>query len=337
MKDDRAGIVSGKGKKAGPRRGLSRRTRVGVVYGGLSSEREISLRTGRAVIAALRGRGYQPVGIDAARDLPGQLTKKKIQVVFNALHGRLGEDGSVQGLLETLGIPYTGAGVLASALGMDKYLSRLLFTSSGLTAPRFVLIEKGKRFSPQHVERELGGYPLMVKPRCEGSSVGVEKVRNRKQLAAAVAGAMRYGDDALVESFIPGTEVHVGVLDGKSLGEVEVVPREDFYSYRAKYTAGRTDYILPARISARERRLVHRAAELACRVIRCEGIPRVDFILFRGRPYVLEINTLPGLTETSLIPKIADSAGMDYSALIERILRTASVKIPVAGPNRRGK
>lgn len=334
MKKDRAGIVSGKGKKAGSRRRLSRRTRVGVVYGGVSSEREVSLRTGRAVIAALQRRGYQPVGIDAVRDLTAQLTAKKIQVVFNALHGRLGEDGSVQGLLEILGIPYTGAGVLASALGMDKYLSRLLFTSCGLTAPRFVLIEKGKRFSPQYVERELGGYPLMVKPRGEGSSVGVEKVRNRKQLSTAVAGAIRY-DDALVESFIPGTEVHVGVLDGKALGEVEVVPREDFYSYRAKYTAGQTDYILPARISARERRLVHRAAELACRVIRCEGIPRVDFILFRGQPYVLEINTLPGLTETSLIPKIAASAGMDYPALIETILRTASVKVQVPGLDRR--
>lgn len=317
---------------------VSRGRYIGVLYGGLSSEREVSLRTGRAVISALRSRGYRVVGIDAGRDLARQLVRKKIEVVFNALHGRLGEDGSVQGLLEVMGIPYTGPGVLASSLGMDKYLSRVIFQSHRLTVPRFVRIIRGtgRRTLPP-IERELGGYPLMVKPRSEGSSVGVEKVSDRKELQAAIAKAARFGDDVLIETFLEGTEVHVGVLKGKVLGDVEVVPHEDFYNYQAKYTPGKTEYILPARVSKRERRLVHQAAVKATHAIGCEGIPRIDFIVSRGRPYLLEVNTLPGLTEMSLIPKIAEMAGLDYPRLVEMILRTAALKTIVRPGNRAGE
>ncbi len=306
---------------------ITKKTRIGVLYGGTSAEREISLRSGRAVLAALKGKGYCPTGIDPGSDLVPRLKKEKIEVVFLALHGGLGEDGSIQGLLETLGIPYTGSGVLASALGMDKLLSRIIFQARKIAVPRYLWVDKaGLRVSPNEIKTRLGGFPVMVKPRAEGSSLGVGLARNAREFQDRVMSARAYGGDLLIEEFISGTEVHVGILAGKVMGEVEVAPREGFYDYRAKYTPGMTEYLIPARVGAGARRDLYAAARAAYLALGCAGVARVDCIFCRGKSFVLEVNTIPGLTETSLIPKIARASGRDYASLVEAILMTASLK-----------
>ncbi|MDD5224774.1 MAG: D-alanine--D-alanine ligase [bacterium] len=306
---------------------ITKKSRIGVLYGGTSAEREISLRSGRAVLAALESRGYRPIGIDPGADLVPRLKREKIEVVFLALHGGRGEDGSIQGLLETLEIPYTGSGVLASALGMDKLLSRIIFQARGITVPRHLWVEKAAfRVSPQEIKKRLGGFPVVVKPRAEGSSLGVGLARNARELQDRVKTARAYGGDLLIEEFVSGAEVHVGILAGKVMGEVEVVPRGGFYDYRSKYTPGMTEYIIPARVAAGARRDLDAAARAAYLALGCDGVARVDCIYRRGKSFVLEVNTIPGLTETSLIPKIARASGRDYPGLVEAILMTASLK-----------
>jgi len=326
-------------KKKGKEIRINKKSRIGVLYGGLSAEREISLRSGRAVLAALREKGYRPAGIDAGPDLALRLKKEKIEVVFLALHGGLGEDGSIQGLLETLGIPYTGSGVLASALGMDKLLSRIIFQARGIVVPRYLWMHQAApRVSPQEIKTTLGGFPVMVKPRAEGSSLGVGLARNERELRDRIRAARAYGGDLLIEEYISGTEVHVGILAGKVMGEVEVAPREGFYDYRAKYTPGMTEYIIPARVGAGARRAISAAARMVYQALGCSGVARVDCIFSRGKPFILEVNTIPGLTETSLIPKIVRASGLDYPGLVEAILKTASLKsFPSPNPLPRGE
>lgn len=317
---------------------ITKKTRIGVLLGGTSAEREISLRSGRAVLAALREKGYRPVGIDAGPDLALKLRKEKIEAVFLALHGGLGEDGSIQGLLETLGIPYTGSGVLASALGMDKLLSRIIFQAAGIPVPRYLRVDRAApRVSPKEIRTRLGGFPVMVKPRAEGSSLGVDRARNEKELRERMKTSLAYGGDLLIEEMLSGTEVHVGILDGHVIGEVEVSPREGFYDYRAKYTPGMTEYIIPARVSTGARRDISAAARAAYLALGCSGVARVDCIFSRGKPFILEVNTIPGLTETSLIPKIARASGLEYPGLVEAILKTASLKRSSKVKGERGK
>jgi D-alanine-D-alanine ligase len=286
--------------------------------GGLSSEREVSLNTGKGVLAALRERGHDCVGIDwsAGTSLPQLLEGAGVDVVWNALHGTFGEDGAVQGLLACMGIPGTGSGVLASALAMDKVASKRIFEHNGVPTPRWRLLDDdGDQFAE---------FPCVVKPACEGSSVGVTIVRDASGLADAVALAGRCRGPTLVERYIPGREVCVAALDDAVLGDVEVRPAIEFYDYAAKYTRGDTQYLVPAPLPAPARARVHAAALGAWRALGCSGHGRVDLRLSTDdEPFVLEVNTLPGMTATSLLPKIAAHAGLSYADLCERILASA--------------
>jgi len=300
--------------------------KVAVLYGGRSTEREVSLNTGKGCAEALRSKGYSVTLVDVDLDVAEQLRQTGAEVAFICLHGRWGEDGCIQGLLESMGIPYTGSGVLASALGMDKVMSKLLFREAGLSVAEYRVFPR-ERASAITVGELPFGLPAVVKPSHEGSSVGVQIVKEAGALREACVDAARYRGDIIAERYLKGTEIHVGILDGQALGAIEVVPAREFYDYAAKYTAGTTQYFYPARIPPEQAERVSRAAEVAHRVLRCSGVTRVDFIVTAtGEPYVLEVNTLPGMTATSLIPKIAAGAGLPYADLCERLLESASLK-----------
>ena len=267
---------------------------------------------------ALTERGHDAIAIDwsAREDLVAILRHQRIERVWIALHGTLGEDGCVQGLLECLRIPYTGSGVTASALAMDKVLSKRLFEAHGLRTPAWRIAGS----DPEADARALG-FPLVVKPACEGSTVGISIVRGPRQVEEGVALARQYHGATLLEKFIAGRELSVGVLDGTVLGTVEIRAKDGFYDYDAKYLRSDNEYLVPAPLDADVDRAVRESARRACAALGCRGQARVDLRLDeQGRDFVLEVNTLPGMTETSLLPKIAARAGIDYGALCERIL-----------------
>jgi D-alanine-D-alanine ligase len=319
--------------------------KIGVLMGGSSAEREVSLRSGAAIYNALKGLGYNAVAIDVGPDICDILKREKIEIAFLALHGGHGENGAVQGMLEVLGIPYTGSGVLASALAMDKEASKKVFVYHKIPVPPFVVISKEHRaqdtpsltLPPRGGGKGWGGLrtpgselktgfnlPWVIKPATEGSSVGVSIVRDEGQIRSAIEKAFSLSDRAIIEKYIDGKEVHIGILNDRVLGGVEVRPSLEFYSYEAKYTAGLTDYILPPEIDGRAYERAKDVALSAYLALGCKGAPRVDLrIDVEGNPYVLEVNTIPGMTETSLLPKIARHAGLDFPALIEEILRGA--------------
>lgn len=307
-----------------------RKRRVGVLMGGLSSERDVSFRSGKAVAKALKGLGYQVTEIDAGRDLAQVLVRNRIDVVFNALHGKYGEDGCVQGLLEIVGVPYTGPGVAASAMSMDKSAAKKIFRAAGLTEAPFVELER-RQFPAPAAFRSFEspfGLPVVVKPNDEGSSVGVSVVKTRAKLAPALAAAFRYSSKVLVEQYVKGREIAVAVLGERALGTVEIRTRREFYDYKAKYTRGETKYLVPAPLDPVVEHRLSADAIVASKVIACEGVSRVDFIVTDTfENYVLEVNTLPGLTELSLVPKIAAQAGIPFPVLCEQILDLASLKL----------
>ncbi len=324
--------------------------------GGTSAEREVSLRSGTAIYNALKRLGYNVVDIDAGPDICNELNKKKVELVFLALHGGHGENGSIQGMLEVLGISYTGSGVLASALAMDKEASKKIFLYHKIPVPPFVVVtsnvivhphpnpppSRGRELirsadkyfpSPLMGEGEGGGeglgseridfpLPWVVKPATEGSSVGVSIVKSETSFKQAVETAFSYDSRVIVEKYIEGKEIHIGILNDKVLGGVEVKPSLEFYNYEAKYTPGLTEYILPPEIDSRAYERAKAAAISAHTALGCKGATRVDLRLdMEGNPYVLEVNTIPGMTETSLLPKIASLAGFDFPALIEEIIK----------------
>ena len=301
--------------------------RVAVVMGGLSAEREVSLNTGAGVLAALLERSWDAVAIDWApgTSLAQLLAASGAQVVWNALHGTYGEDGAVQGLCACLQLPCTGSGILASALAMDKVMSKRIFESNGLPTPRWRLLPHEP--SPGDAPA-LAGWPVpyVVKPANEGSSVGVTIVDTPDQRDAALALARTFHGPVIVEEYIAGTEVFVGILNDRVLGSVEVRPATRFYDYEAKYKRSDTRYLIPPELPAS---VVERSQDLALaayRALGCTGHARPDLrISTAGEPFVLEVNTLPGLTKTSLLPKIARSVGIDYPTLCEHILETASM------------
>lgn len=303
--------------------------RVGVLMGGMSGEREVSLRTGAGVASALEERGYDVARIvfgPETRGVDQLIRAAQIDTAFLALHGRGGEDGCIQGLLELLGIPYTGSSVLASALAMDKLKSKELFRLHNVPTPPYYLVSEAELSESGGLAalHESFGYPVVVKPRSEGSSLGVTRAKNLAELDSGVREALSHDTFALVERFVPAMEVHVGVLDGRVLGAIEIVPKSGFYDYTSKYTAGATEYICPPRLGTTRARGVMNLAERAARALGCGGACRVDLLVTEGEnEYVLEVNTLPGLTPTSLLPKIAASAGIDYASLCEAILRGA--------------
>lgn len=302
--------------------------KIGVLLGGLSSERDVSLRTGEAVLAALRERGHDAVPIYVDRDVDVALRQEQIEVAFIGLHGRWGEDGCIQGLLEMLGIPYTGSDVLASALAMHKGKAKELFRLHNLATPAYYSFTGGMLTGPDELAEIHGdfGFPCVVKPICEGSSVGVTIVRAPDQLAPAVERALRFDDEVLVERFIAGKEISVAVLGDRALGAVEIAPREGFYDYANKYTRGATDYFVPPRVSPERYRGILAQALRAHLALGCRGATRVDLMVSEaGNEFVLEVNTLPGMTPTSLLPKIADAAGISFGELCEMMLAGASL------------
>jgi len=307
--------------------------RIAVVMGGPSAEREVSLNTGKAILTALQKSGYQgAVGIDLdpARFVE-QLTKEKIEIVFNAIHGQYGEDGVLQGALELLGIPYTGSGVLASAMAMDKGISKRIFLSASIPTPRSLLFTKAD-LSRDLVTEIIAGFsiPVVVKSSSQGSSIGVVIVEERENLSQAIEQAFQYSDTILVEEFIKGRELTVAILgnnDLKALPVIEIVPFSGRYDYHSKYTKGTTEYIVPARLSEETTFLVQKVALEAFHALRCSGIARVDIMLDEDdNPYVLEVNTIPGMTGTSLVPKAAAAAGISFSALCEELLCLVETK-----------
>ena len=303
-------------------RGRFRGKRVAVLLGGLSSEREISRQSGRKVAAALRSLGYRVTLVPVGRDLATRLARLRPAVAFNALHGRYGEDGCVQGLLELMAIPYTASGVLGSALAMDKATAKILWRAAGLPTPPWNLVSPGTR-------RPVlpSALPVVVKPNGEGSSVGVSIVRRRADLARAIRAAGRFGSDVLIERYIPGREVTVGVLGGRALGALEVVAKGEFHTYRVKYTAGMEEFFMPARLDRATTRTVERLAEAAHAALHCGSYSRVDFRVHGRRPYLIELNSLPGLTALSYLPRIAAHRGITFPALCERILDEATLGV----------
>jgi D-alanine-D-alanine ligase len=301
--------------------------RIGVLMGGLSVEREVSLRTGAAVAKALKELGYRIVEIDVQKDLPQRLLAEKVEVAFIALHGRYGEDGTLQGLLEAMFIPYTGSGVLASAVGMEKAFAKQIFVAHGIPTPAHQIFPDAKS-AIAAVDALPFPFPVVVKPSREGSSVGVHICKTRDEYAVAVKDAVKYAGVLMVEQFIKGKEVQGAVLDDEALGVIEIVPAREFYDYEAKYKAGSgTQYIFPARLPPVQYGRVNAACLAAHKALGCSGATRSDVIATEsGEVYLLEVNTLPGMTATSLLPKIAAGKGIDFPALCERILLGASLK-----------
>jgi D-alanine-D-alanine ligase len=300
-----------------------RKARVAVLHGGLSAEREISVQSGEAVAKALGGLGHRVTKVAVGRDLAARLRRVRPDVGFNALHGRYGEDGAVQGLLEMLAIPYTGPGILTSALAMDKTMAKTVWRSQGLPTPRWTVVAPGAKRLPTLP----GPLPLVVKPNSEGSSVGVTIVRRRSQLAAAVKLAGRSDARVVVEEYVPGREVTVGILDGRALGALEVVAKGEFHSYEVKYTAGREEFFMPARLPAPTTARVLAIAEAAHAALGGGAYSRVDLRVDGRKPYLIELNSLPGLTALSYLPRIAAHAGMDFPALCQAILERATLHV----------
>ncbi|MEJ5185987.1 MAG: D-alanine--D-alanine ligase [Candidatus Geothermincolales bacterium] len=309
-----------------------------VIMGGMSSEREISLRSGRAVAGALRKLGHEVREVDLGEDAVIRLHQLKgwADVAFICLHGRWGEDGTVQGALELLGIPYTGSGVLASSLAMSKSTAKELLAAKGLPVPRGITLDL-TRTGPgkweavaDEVERSLG-YPCIVKPDREGSTLGTVVADGRDGLIRGLEEAFGYDERVMVEEFIRGRELTVGVLGDppRPLPVLEVIPSHPIYDYQCKYTSGKTRYLVPAPLREGTANRLQELALRAHQVLGCEGISRVDFMLDgEENAYCLEVNTIPGMTELSLVPKAAEAAGMSFEDVVAELLSTARLKIP---------
>lgn len=292
--------------------------RVAVLYGGKSAEREVSLKSGAAVIEALRSAGVDVVAIDVGDDLLARLQSEKVDRAFIILHGRGGEDGSMQGLLECLGIPYTGSGILASALAMDKLRTKQVWQSLGIPTPRHAVLASEEDCVVAGTEL---GFPLIVKPAHEGSSIGMAKVNSEQELVAAWQDAAKYDSQVLVEQWIHGPEFTIAVLRGQVLPPIALGTPHVFYDYDAKYIANDTQYRIPCGLdSAKEQELIDLTAR-ACDAIGIEGWGRLDVMQDeQGRFWLLEVNTAPGMTDHSLVPMAARAAGLDFQQLVLAIL-----------------
>jgi D-alanine-D-alanine ligase len=341
------------------------RLRVAVLMGGTSAERAISLSTGRQIMAALDPAKYEVLALDSAAisgakpsalppgvavnalksaspDQPGTelapLTLSDIapeggsarpDVVFIALHGKGGEDGTVQGMLEFLGLPYTGSGVLASALAMDKAMTKQYFRGFGIPVPQDIVLWRGNRPPTATIQAEIEarlGYPVIVKPNAQGSTIGCAVVREAGQIDAAVEDALQYDPTVLIEQFITGTEITVGLLGNEEpevLPIIEIEAKSGFYDYEAKYAPGGSAHIIPARLSPLAEERARDYAARCHRALGCRGMSRVDMMVVDDQPYVLEVNTIPGMTPTSLLPEAAKAAGIEFSDLLDRLIRYA--------------
>jgi D-alanine-D-alanine ligase len=302
--------------------------------GGASTEREISLRSGQAVSAALERLGHDvtPIVLGAGVDPFLALSAADIDAAFLALHGRFGEDGCVQGLLELMQIPYTGSSVLSSALAMDKLKAKEMFRLHNVPTPPYYVLDAERADDLDEVHGSFG-FPVVVKPRREGSSIGISRALSPSELRTAVELALGFDHSLVVERFVKAKEIAVGILDGRVLGAIEVAPKSGFYDFESKYTPGATEYFMPARLPETRYRGVLNLAERAAQALDTSGAVRVDLLVTEGQnEYVLEVNTLPGMTPTSLLPKIAAAAGFDFDSLCAAILERATLH--AAGPRR---
>lgn len=301
-----------------------------VLMGGISTEREISLKSGNAVAKALSEAGYVVETLDINQNNVLEIARIKPDVVYLALHGKGGEDGCVQGMLEWMGIPYTGPGVSASAICMDKALTKKVLVQSGIPTPKSLEYTKEECKNTEKIKKELIaelGLPMVLKSPCQGSSIGVVIVRNESSVADAIEEVFKYGDIMLAEQFVSGVEISVPVV-GNSNPEVfpiiEIVPTSEFYDFESKYTPGMSQHIIPARISEKAVKNVNKYAKLAYEKTGCRGVSRIDFIVDENNnPYVIEINTIPGMTETSLVPDSAKYMGIDFPQLVDKIVKLA--------------
>lgn len=299
--------------------------RVGVIMGGTAAEREVSLKSGAAVLSALLALGVDAVGIDAAEDLVGLLQRLEIDRVFNVLHGRGGEDGQLQGLLAFMGIPCTGSGVLASALAMDKVRTKYLWQRLGLSTPEFCLLSADADWSG--VIEALG--KVVVKPVREGSSIGMSIVETAQDLQAAWIRAAAFDSDVMAEQYIKGAEYTVAVLDGAVLPAIELRTTHTFYDYDAKYIASDTQYLCPAPLSTEDTATLNALCLTAFSSLGCEGWGRVDVMRdAQGRFWLLEVNTVPGMTDHSLVPMAAAASGLDFGQLLLKVLSAGTAHMP---------
>ena len=297
--------------------------KVAVLFGGPSAERDVSLRSGKMVLDALKRKGVDAHPFDPKDHGLDQLISHSFSRVFIALHGRFGEDGTVQGALEYLGLPYTGSGVMASALAMDKWRTKLLWQGAGVPTPPYEVLTQHTDFA--EIGRRLG-LPLMVKPAREGSSIGMTKVTSLEKIQAAYELASEYDDVIIAERFIEGVEVTAAILNDEALPLIRLETPRTFYDYQAKYFADDTRYICPSGLPEAQEREVAAQALNAFRLVGCSGWGRVDIMLDRaGAPYFLEVNTIPGMTDHSLVPMAARARGIDFDSLCVRILETAHV------------
>jgi len=301
---------------------------IGVLLGGIGPEREISLKTGEAIATALESRGHEVVRVYVDRDIDRVLRQRPIDVAFIALHGTYGEDGCVQGLLEIMGIPYTGSNVLASALAMDKLKAKELFRLYNVPTPPYYCVDAEDLEKLEEMHGSFG-FPVFVKPRRSGSSVGAGKANDMLELKLRCEEAAQYDRSVLVERFVAAKEIAVGVLDGRALGAVEIVPKGQFFDYKSKYQKGQSEFHFPARLPPTRYKGVLTLAERAHRALGCSGATRVDLLVTEGEnEYVLEVNTIPGMTPTSLLPQIAAGSGYDFPGLCEAILLRSALGAP---------
>lgn len=297
--------------------------KVAVLLGGRSAEREVSLKSGGMVLKALQSRGVDAHAFDPAQRGFEELVREKFERAFIALHGRFGEDGTVQGILEWLGIAYTGSGVLASALAMDKLRTKRIWAAEKMPTPKYELLSEHTNF--RIAARKLG-LPIMVKPASEGSSIGMSKVHAAGKLEEAYRLAARYDRVVIAEQFVDGIELTCGILGEQALPLIKLETPREFYDYDAKYVADDTRYILPSGLPAKKERELQELSLAAFRLLGCRGWGRVDLMLNkRGRPFLLEVNTAPGMTDHSLVPMAARAVGLSYEDLCLKILEGAHV------------
>ena len=300
--------------------------KIAVLLGGTSAEREVSLNSGTAVLNALRKQGYDAHPIDPKEFPVATLKEQGFDRVFNILHGRGGEDGTMQGLLEQIGIPYTGCGVMASALTMDKMRTKMLWKAFGLPVAEMeiVTVENRATLNPEVVVKKLG-LPLMVKPSLEGSSVGLTKVKTMDELESAVDFALKFDRTVLIEEWLAGDEFTVPVLDGEVLPSIKIVPEGEFYDYDAKYISDNTQYFCPAGLSDAREQELRRLVKQAYDVVGCRGWSRIDVMAdAEGKFRLVEVNTNPGMTSHSLFPKSAATVGYSFEQLVEKILELSA-------------
>lgn len=310
--------------------------RVAVVMGGTSAERKVSLKSGQAVLDGLLRKGVDAFKLDYSGNIDDLTANMPFDRVFLALHGRGGEDGTIQGVLDTLGIPYSGSGVMGSAIAMDKTRTKYLWQGMNLPTPKFSYVEK---MNPDVLTRlvSLMGFPLAVKPSREGSSIGVFKVNNQTQLEAAISKALEMDKQVLLEQWIEGDEFTVGLLNGKPLPVIGLKTSHTFYDYEAKYESDSTQYLLPSGLSEEEEQSLGNLAERAFSALGCEGWGRVDVMRdSKGRFWLLEVNTIPGMTSHSLVPMAAKAAGLEFDDLLIEILKSAMSNEHLTNNNNKG-